>query len=98
MIEKLEDISRKLDAVLTKDSLKCRFCQVTPMMPPIIFAKCCKVVLGCETCVAKWYEGEDASTKPCPNCQTPCGLTEILRVHDIDDLPMELQPAGGDEA
>ena len=29
------------------DTFRCSICQTTPMVPPIIFAKCCKCILGC---------------------------------------------------
>ena len=31
--------------------LKCKICHAIPMMPPILYAKCCKSIIGCERCV-----------------------------------------------
>ena len=39
---------------LLHDTFKCSICQSTPMVPPGIFAKCCRSVLGCHECVDTW--------------------------------------------
>ena len=112
MMERLIDISAKLDSVLSltkdtpvplglkrllQDSFKCRICHITPMTPPIVFAKCCRVVLGCEACITTWFQGPDAFTKPCPHCQAPRAFTETIRVCGYDDLLTELLPVIRDE-
>ena len=33
------------------DTFRCSICQATPMVPPVIFAKC---ILGCQQCVDIW--------------------------------------------
>ena len=101
MMEKLTGAVNKLDGVLKltkntrvplglksllQESLQCRICHITPMRPPILFGKCCKVILGCEECVTKWFQGPDAFTKACPYCTAPRAFTETLRVHGMDDL------------
>ena len=107
MMDKLTEVAQRLDAVfaLTKDtpvalglkkllcdSLKCHICHSSPMVPPIIFSKCCRVVVGCEECVTTWFQGPDAFTKSCPHCQAPRAFTETIRVHGLDNLLTELQP------
>ena len=71
---------------LLTDSLKCKICHLSPMKPPIIMAKCCRSIIGCDTCVNRWYEGEDALTKLCPCCKAERGYAETLRLHGFDDL------------
>lgn len=36
-------------------SFKCTICHTLPIKPPIIVAKCCKSIIGCEDCINKWY-------------------------------------------
>ena len=33
------------------------------MTPPVIFARCCKIILGCQSCVDSWYRGEDVQER-----------------------------------
>ena len=71
---------------LLQDTLKCKICHISPMRPPIVLAKCCRSILGCESCVNRWYEGTDALTKRCPGCQRERGYAETIRLHGLDDL------------
>ena len=41
------------------DTFKCKICQRAPIIPPVIFARCCKSILGCRGCIDTWYKGED---------------------------------------
>ena len=52
---------------LLRDTFKCKICLSVPIKPPVIMMKCCKTILGCETCSNKWYSGEEALTKTCPS-------------------------------
>ena len=40
--------------IILYDTFKCGICQATPMVLPIIFAKCCKSIIGCQNCVDTW--------------------------------------------
>ena len=71
--------------ILLQDSLKCKICHITPLQPPIIFAKCCKSILGYERCVDEWY-ADGGLSKNCPGCRGPRGLAETVRLHGLDDL------------
>ena len=55
---------------LIRDAFKCKICLRVPLSAPPIISKCCKTILGCETCVNEWYSGEDALTKSCPLCRS----------------------------
>ncbi len=55
-----------------------------PVKPPVITTKCCKAILGCETCVNTWYSGTEAS---CPLCKAPRGYSEAL---ELDNFLLEV--------
>ena len=46
------------------DTFRCTICQGTPMMPPVIFSKCCKNLIGCQQCVDQWYSGSEGMHAP----------------------------------
>ena len=71
---------------LLQDTLKYKICHIPPMRPPIILAKCCQSILGCESCVNWWYEGTDALSKLCPGCQGERDYAETIQLHGLDDL------------
>ena len=113
----LSDVKGKLDKffVITKDtkvpfdikelivaSLTCKICREIPIKPPVIFAPCCKNIVGCQECIDKWYASENRSevlSKACPVCITERGYSQTVRIHGIDDLlngfaPMFEDPSG----
>ena len=73
------------------DTFKCHICQC-PIAPPVIFARCCKNILGCSSCVDTWYGGEDGMSKSCPLCRTERALPETTRLHGLDDFLSAVQP------
>ena len=73
------------------DVLKCKICHNVPMKPPLIYTRCCKAILGCETCVNMWYDGDDALTKPCPLCRQARGYNETLRILGFDDFSATIE-------
>ena len=68
------------------DTFKCSICQSTPMIPPVIFAKCCKSVLGCQQCMDTWYRGEQGQTRTCPKCRSDRGYVETCKLNGLDDF------------
>ena len=70
---------------LLMDSFSCKICKESPMEPPIIFSKCCRAIVGCETCqlLVFW---EDAMTKMCPHCRAERGYAETVRLVGLDDF------------
>ena len=74
------------------DTFKCNICQVSPISPPVIFARCCKSIIGCQTCVDRWYRGEEGMSKGCPLCGTERALPETTRLHGLDDFLVAVQP------
>ena len=75
------------------EALQCKICYVAPMHRPI-YAKCCKQLLGCESCVNTCFS-ENGANKPCPNCGTERGLAETSRICGLDDLLDGLKGALG---
>ncbi len=71
--------------LLLHDALKWKICHATPVKPPIIFAKCCKSILGCQACVDSWYV-DGGMTKTCPACRSARGLSETMIMLGLDDL------------
>ena len=71
---------------ILRDTLKCRICLSAPIVPPVVITKCCKVLLGCEACVNRWYRGDDALTKPCPACKHARGYNETMILRGLDEL------------
>lgn len=61
-----------------QENFKCKICHSSPMQPPVVVAKCCKSILGCESCTNNWYSGPDAMTKTCPLCRAERGFTETM--------------------
>ena len=73
---------------LVVESFKCLICH-NIMKPPIIFARCCKRLIGCEECVDEWYRGGDnpqTLIKYCPQCRTERAYSESCRIYGIDDF------------
>ena len=77
---------------ILRDNFQCFICHVVPIRPPVIITKCCKTILGCETCVNAWYSGEDALTKTCPKCRAERGY-ETMLLRGLDDFLKQIQKA-----
>lgn len=70
---------------LVRDAFKCQMCHSIPN-PPLIVSKCCKQLLGCESCVNNWFGGPDAMLKTCPLCREPRGRNETMLFRGFDDF------------
>ena len=73
------------------ETFKCNVCHNAPIQPPVIFARCCKAIVGCQTCVDQWYR-EDGISKKCPLCGTDRALPETMRIHGLDDFLTAVAP------
>ena len=71
---------------LLRDTFRCIICRTVPVQPPVIVTKCCKKILGCETCVNHWYSGDEALTKTCPACRAERGYNETMLLRGLDDF------------
>ena len=74
------------------DTFRCSICHATPMVPPVIFAKCCKYILGCQQCVDTWYRGEQGQARTCPRCRSDRAFVETCRVNGLDDFLTAIAP------
>ena len=66
------------------DTFRGAICQSTP---PIIFEKCGKCILGCQSCVDTWYCWADGQTRTCPRCQSEREYVETKGVPILKDGP-----------
>ena len=71
--------------LLFDQAFKCKICLDTSV-PPIIVTKCCRSILGCQSCVDQWYAGDDGLSKSCPNCRADRGYAETFRLLGVDEL------------
>ena len=39
------------------DTFQCNICRLALITLPVIFARCCKSIVGCQWCVDEWYRG-----------------------------------------
>ena len=62
------------------------------MKPPIIFARCCKSVIGCQSCVDTWYRGEERQQCTCPNCREARAYVETCKINGLDDFLTGIAP------
>ena len=74
------------------DTFPCNICRLAPITPPVIFARCCKSIVGCQGCVDEGYRGDTGMTKSCPLCGTERALPETMRLHGIDNFLKAIKP------
>ena len=54
-------------------------------------SKCCKTIIGCESCVNVWYSGAEALTKACPACRAERGYSETVILRGLDTFLDEIK-------
>ena len=101
--ESVKAINTKLDALfkmdrtmsipialrrLIMDTFQCHICR-EPIKPPAIFTKCCRYILGCQSCVDTWYSGGERLDKPCPRCRAERGYAETCLLRGMDEFLSE---------
>ena len=64
--------------------------------PPVIFALCCKNIIGRQECVV--LERNELLSKSCPVCAKVRGYAQTVRLHGIDDLLNGFSPMFTDTA
>lgn len=72
------------------DTFKCIICQ-NAMEPPIIFAKCCKTIIGCQKCVGEWYRG-NGQTRYCLKCRSERAFVDTSRLVGLDEFLQAVNP------
>ena len=73
-----------------RDTFQCTICRQVPIHPPVIVTKCCKTILGCETCVNTWYSGPEMLSKTCPSCRAERGCNETMVFSWLDDFLIQM--------
>lgn len=89
MWEKSDGIPKAFKEAL-EHAFKCKICQGVPMKPPIILAKCCSSILGCQTCVDTWFSGPAALSKQCPLCKHERGYAQTITLRGLDEAAAEV--------
>lgn len=69
-----------------RDTFKCQICHIVPVRPPVIVTKCCRNILGCQSCVDTWYSGSEAMTRTCPMCRAERGCNETMVLRGLTDF------------
>ena len=70
-----------------EDAFRCKICQTTPCMPPVILARCCTNIIGCQPCVDKvvcrgrWAEQKLSHLSTRAGVRTDSKATWTGRVH-----------------
>ena len=77
-----------------QDSFKCR----SVMVPPVIFAKCYCLIIGCSTCIKAWYSGTEALIKSCINCGMQRGYAETMQMAGLNEFFEAIQPIFNDDS
>lgn len=74
--------------LLLKTTFKCVICHDV-IAPPVIYSTCCQTIIGCESCVDRWYRMKGESmllTEKCPHCNIPRGFSKAQRLKGLDDF------------
>ena len=71
---------------ILRDTFQCKICRSVPMKPPVILMKCCKSIVGCDSCINNWFSGSSALTKSCPLCRAERGYSETMLIRGLDDF------------
>ena len=95
-IAKLFEVNKQLPIPIglrkaLNDTFKCIICQST-ISPPVIFGRCCKCLIGCQTCVDRWYRGEQGHMQTCPRCRAERGYAETCIFKGLDDFLTIIHP------
>ena len=67
------------------DTFICHICRKSPMRPPVIYARCCKRLIGCQSCIDEWYVGSEQSAT-CPLCRSERAYADTTVLKGIDEF------------
>ena len=68
------------------ETFQCSICMSPPVVPPVIYARCCKRLLGCQACVDTWYGGEEGKMQKCPICRSERAFADTALLKGFDDF------------
>lgn len=69
---------------IIEDTFRCSICRISPIVPPVIYTRCCKQLVGCQSCVDEWYRDDHSMEKICPLCRESNGLGNTMVVLGMD--------------
>ena len=69
-----------------RETFQCHICRSTPIAPPVTFARYCRRILGCQTCVDAWYGGEEGMSRTFPMCCFERAYSETTTLRGLDDF------------
>ena len=55
-----------------------------------MIASCCQSIIGCEACVAAWYEDDKDNEKNCPNCRSEGAKPKTFQLRGVEDVLSEM--------
>lgn len=79
------------------ETFQCSICMSAPVVPPVIYARCCKRLLGCQVCVDTWYGGEEGKMQKCPICRSERAYADTAMLKGFDDFLQAIAPILGKE-
>ena len=71
---------------IIKDTFRCCICNCSPIVPPAIYARCCKRMVGCQSCIDELYKGDQDMEKTCPLCRGSQGLGNTMKILGLDEF------------
>ncbi len=77
---------------LLQESFQCHICRASPIVHPVIFARCCRRILGCQVCTDTWYRQDADMARTCPMCRAERAYSETTTLRGLDDLLKGLAP------
>ena len=75
----------------TFECFSCTICKECPANLPIIGCRSCNSIVGCESCVNTWYQGQDGLSKSCPRCRERRGYANTFQFKGMDDFITEMR-------
>lgn len=82
---------------LLQEAFQCHICHASPIVPPVIFARCCRKILGCQVCTDTWYRQDDDMARTCPMCRAERAYSDTTTLRGLDDLLRGLVPILGQQ-
>ena len=86
MIEQLFEVNKQLPIPIglrkiLHETFCCCNCRCT-MVPPVRFGRCCKSLIGCQSCVDRWFQGDSRlMQQSCPKCRTEHAYLKALMTY-----------------
>lgn len=76
-----------------RQCFECLVCKSTTKFPAMV-SPCCRIVLGCETCIEQWL----VTSPQCPHCRVGMTIDECSKLPFIRNLEEALHDSSGTES